>query len=89
MDVFIVTYVHMEGGERVLKTDVWRVFSEAKGSAQFHNKDDLVLSASLDQTVRVWDISGLRKKLLPGVAGAGLVVHPCVPKPSYGARHGW
>ena len=33
--------------------------------AQFHSKEDLVLSASLDQTVRVWDISGLRKKLLP------------------------
>ena len=33
--------------------------------AQFHPKDDLVLSASLDQTVRVWDIAGLRKKTLP------------------------
>ncbi|KAJ3379936.1 hypothetical protein HDU84_006278 [Entophlyctis sp. JEL0112] len=31
-------------------------------SAVFHPKDDLVLSASLDQTIRVWDISGLRKK---------------------------
>src|SRR5258708_3085892 len=30
-------------------------------SAQFHPKDDLVVSASQDQTVRVWDISGLRK----------------------------
>jgi coatomer protein complex subunit alpha (xenin) len=30
--------------------------------AQFHPKEDLVLSASLDQTVRVWDFSGLRKK---------------------------
>lgn len=30
--------------------------------AQFHPKDDLIVSASLDQTVRVWDISGLRKK---------------------------
>jgi coatomer subunit alpha len=30
--------------------------------AQFHPKDDLVVSASLDQSVRVWDISGLRKK---------------------------
>jgi WD40 repeat protein len=29
--------------------------------------DDLVASASLDQTVRVWDISGLRKKTVsPG-----------------------
>jgi len=30
--------------------------------AQFHPKEDLIVSASLDQTVRVWDISGLRKK---------------------------
>ncbi|EIF46751.1 coatomer alpha subunit [Brettanomyces bruxellensis AWRI1499] len=30
--------------------------------AQFHPTKDLVVSASLDQTVRVWDISGLRKK---------------------------
>ena len=35
--------------------------------AGFHAKDDLVVSASLDQTVRVWDISGLRKKTVaPG-----------------------
>ena len=26
--------------------------------AQFHPSEDLLLSASLDQTVRVWDISG-------------------------------
>ena len=30
--------------------------------AQFHPTEDLVVSASLDQSVRVWDISGLRKK---------------------------
>ena len=30
--------------------------------AQFHPKQDLVVSASLDQTVRVWDITGLRRK---------------------------
>lgn len=30
-------------------------------SAQFHPKEDLVVSSSMDQTVRVWDISGLRK----------------------------
>jgi len=30
--------------------------------ASFHPKEDLVISASLDQTVRVWDISGLRQK---------------------------
>jgi WD40 repeat protein len=26
--------------------------------AQFHPSEDLIVSASLDQTVRVWDISG-------------------------------
>ena len=30
--------------------------------AQFHPKEDLIVSGALDQTVRVWDISGLRKK---------------------------
>lgn len=30
--------------------------------AQFHPKEDLIASASLDQSVRIWDISGLRKK---------------------------
>lgn len=30
--------------------------------AQFHPTDDLIVSASFDQSVRVWDISGLRKK---------------------------
>lgn len=30
--------------------------------ASFHPTKDLVVSASLDQTVRVWDISGLRKQ---------------------------
>lgn len=40
--------------------------------AQFHPKDDLVASASLDQTVRIWDISGLRKKnAAPGSAIGG------------------
>lgn len=38
--------------------------------AQFHPSEDLVASASLDQTVRIWDISGLRKKTVaPGVGG--------------------
>ena len=36
--------------------------------AQFHPSEDLIVSASLDQTVRVWDISGLRKKnVSPGI----------------------
>lgn len=40
--------------------------------AQFHPKEDLVVSASLDLTVRVWDISGLRKKnIAPGGIGLG------------------
>ena len=45
MDVFIVTHSPcVENGERVVTTDVWRIFSEAKGSALFHNKalDDIV-----------------------------------------------
>ena len=40
--------------------------------AQFHPKKDLVASASLDQTVRIWDISGLRKKT---VAPSGIIDH--------------
>lgn len=39
--------------------------------AQFHPKEDLVVSASLDQTVRVWDIGGLRKKTVAPGAGGG------------------
>jgi len=30
-------------------------------SAQLHPKEDLIVSTSMDQTVGVWDISGLRK----------------------------
>ena len=30
--------------------------------AAFHPTDDLIVSASLDQTVRVWDIVGLKTK---------------------------
>lgn len=33
--------------------------------ANFHPKEDLVVSASLDQTVRVWDIGALKKKSGP------------------------
>lgn len=41
-------------------------------SANFHPTEDLVVSASLDLTVRVWDISGLRKKnLAPGGINIG------------------
>lgn len=39
--------------------------------AQFHPKEDLVASASLDQTVRVWDIGGLRKKSVAPGGGGG------------------
>ena len=40
--------------------------------ACFHPSEDLVASASLDQTVRLWDISGLRKKTVaPGSQGIG------------------
>ena len=38
--------------------------------ARFHPSEDLVASASLDQIVRVWDISGFRKKTVaPGSQG--------------------
>ena len=38
--------------------------------AQFHPSEDLVGSASLDQTIRIWDVSGLRKKTVaPGSSG--------------------
>lgn len=38
--------------------------------AQFHPNEDLLVSASLDQSVRVWDFSGLRKKsVAPGPTG--------------------
>lgn len=30
--------------------------------ALFHPKEDLLVSASLDQTLRVWDISSLKRK---------------------------
>lgn len=39
--------------------------------AQFHPKEDLIVSASLDQSVRVWDISGLRKKHSAGPQSMG------------------
>ena len=35
--------------------------------AAFHLKEDMIVSASLDQTVRVWDTTGLRKKTVRGV----------------------
>lgn len=59
-------------------------------SAQFHPKEDLIVSSSLDQTVRVWDIGGLRKSnVAPGGMQVGgwaclsSISHPRVPcKPS-------
>ena len=48
--------------------------------AQFHLKEDLVVSASLDQIVRVWDISGLRKKnVAPGLGVATRASEPYHP----------
>lgn len=38
--------------------------------AQFHPTQDLVASASLDQTIRIWDTSGLRAKSSAGSGGA-------------------
>ena len=47
-------------------------------SHQFHPKADLVVSASLDQMIRVWDIAGLREKTvsIAGVGGPGGNVGP-------------
>jgi coatomer protein complex subunit alpha (xenin) len=39
--------------------------------ASFHPSEDLIVSASLDQTVRVWDTTGLRKKQMGGGMDAG------------------
>ncbi|KAK4329606.1 hypothetical protein Pmani_000081 [Petrolisthes manimaculis] len=47
--------------------------------ARFHPSQDLIVSASLDSTVRVWDISGLqgkpgglcKKNVSPGMGGLG------------------
>lgn len=33
-------------------------------SAQFHASEDMIVSSSLDQTVRVWDISGMSLLLM-------------------------
>ena len=41
MAVFVVTHSPVEDeltSERSVTTDIWRVFSEAKGSSHFHNK---------------------------------------------------
>lgn len=43
-------------------------------SAFFHPRDDLLVSACLDQTVRVWDISGLRKKHAAGSGGFFIII---------------
>jgi WD40 repeat protein len=43
-------------------------------SASFHPRDDLVLSASLDQSVRVWDIQARRSSV---AAPARQRSHPC------------
>jgi coatomer protein complex subunit alpha (xenin) len=32
--------------------------------ASFHTKEDLVVSSSLDQTIRVWDTGALTKKIV-------------------------
>jgi coatomer protein complex subunit alpha (xenin) len=32
--------------------------------ASLHTKEDLVVSSSLDQTIRVWDIGSLTKKIV-------------------------
>jgi coatomer protein complex subunit alpha (xenin) len=53
--------------------------------AAFHPSEDLIVSASLDQTVRVWDTTGLRKKELGGgndMGGLGYSLNGGVPTQS-------
>jgi hypothetical protein len=49
MDVFVVTHSPRvnESGERRVTTDIWRIFSVAKGSALFHNQGDVHLDRFL------------------------------------------
>ncbi|GAA49855.1 coatomer protein complex subunit alpha [Clonorchis sinensis] len=54
--------------------------------AQFHPKDDLIVSASLDQTVRVWDFSGLRKKNVAPTGLSGIEEH--MRQMTGSSRHG-
>eukprot|EP00916_Digyalum_oweni_P020369 GHVL01033921.1.p1 GENE.GHVL01033921.1~~GHVL01033921.1.p1 ORF type:complete len:1097 (+),score=164.13 GHVL01033921.1:518-3808(+) len=42
--------------------------------AQFHPRDDKVVSASLDQTVRIWDLTGLRSKTV-SIGGSNVSTH--------------
>ena len=49
--------------------------------ASFHPSEDLIVSASLDQTVRVWDTTGLRKRHTSG----GLSSAAGRPKPGFGS----
>jgi coatomer subunit alpha len=44
--------------------------------ARFHPSEDLVVSASLDQTLRVWDVGPIRRK---NVRGSGGVPPPTLP----------
>jgi coatomer protein complex subunit alpha (xenin) len=44
--------------------------------AAFHPSEDLIVSASLDQTVRVWDTTGLRKKQMGGGAEQSMMEMP-------------
>ncbi|KAF4687176.1 hypothetical protein FOZ63_016903 [Perkinsus olseni] len=46
--------------------------------AQFHPTQDLVVSASLDQTIRVWDTTGLRDKTVSigSMGGGGSMMGP-------------
>ena len=53
---------HLELAESHLHLRSKRVHNHYVMCAQFHPAEDIIVSASLDQTVRVWDISGLRKK---------------------------
>ena len=50
--------------------------------AKFHPTQDIVVSCSLDQTIRIWDIKGLHKKNAP----PGINGQPLVPAPPEGTQ---
>jgi WD domain, G-beta repeat. len=43
-------------------------------SAYFHPSEDMIISSSLDQTVRVWDFKSLRQKFFAGGKSADVIL---------------
>jgi len=53
--------------------------------ASFHPSEDLIVSASLDQTVRVWDATGLRKKHTGDTSSSSSAARPKMTMSGFGA----